>query len=66
MNGRLRGLASRVDKEEAIAWMKRAPFRSGVELEIRQLYETEDLAPNLPPELVEQEERLRARVAGKN
>jgi hypothetical protein len=50
-------------KEEAIAWMKRAPFGGGVELEIRQVFETEDLAPNLTPELVEQEERLRRQLA---
>jgi len=52
-------------KEEAIAWMKRAPFGGGVELEIRQVFETEDLAPNLSPELRKQEERLRAQVAAK-
>jgi hypothetical protein len=50
-------------KEEAIAWMKRAPFGGGVELEIRQVFETEDLAPNLTPGLVEQEERLRRQLA---
>src|SRR5512140_259125 len=42
-------------KEEAIAWMKRAPFGGGVELEIRQVYETEDLP--VAPELKEQEAR---------
>jgi hypothetical protein len=50
-------------KEEAIAWMKRAPFGGGVVLEIRQVFETEDFGPNLTPELREQEERLRAQVA---
>lgn len=50
-------------KEEAIAWMKRAPFGGGVELEIRQVFETEDFDPVLTPELREQEERLRAQVA---
>jgi len=49
--------------EEAIAWMKRAPFGGGVELEIRQVFETEDFGPELTPELREQEERLRAQVA---
>jgi hypothetical protein len=52
-------------KEEAIAWMKRAPFGDGVVLEIRQVFENEDLAPNLTPELRRQEERLRAQVAAK-
>jgi hypothetical protein len=31
-------------KEEAIAWMKRAPFGGGVEIEIRQVHEFADLA----------------------
>ena len=50
-------------KEEAIAWMKRAPFGGGVELEIRQVFETDDFGPAMTPELREQEERLRARAA---
>ena len=49
-------------KEEAIEWMKRAPFDGGVELEIRQIFESEDFGANLTPELREQEERLRAQV----
>ena len=50
-------------KEEAIAWMKRAPFDGGVELEIRQVFETEDFGPVLTPELRQKEERLRAQAA---
>ncbi len=49
-------------KEEAIEWMKRAPFGGGITLEIRQVYETDDLADNISPELVEKEHRLRAQV----
>ena len=49
-------------KEEAIAWMKRAPFGDGVVLEIRQVFETEDFGPTLTPELEEQEERLRTQI----
>ena len=53
-------------KEEAVEWLKRAPFRDGEEVEIRQVYETEDFAPVDPTgELREQEERLRAEVAGR-
>jgi hypothetical protein len=52
-------------KEEAIAWMRRAPFGDGVVLEIRQVFETEDFGPNLTPELREQEERMRAQVAAR-
>lgn len=49
-------------KEEAIAWMKRAPFGDGVVLELRQLFEAEDFGANFTPELREQEKRLRAQV----
>src|SRR5881394_2847627 len=31
-------------KEEAIEWLKRAPFDAGTEVEIRQVYETEEFA----------------------
>ena len=47
-------------KEEAIEWVKRAPFDGGAEIEIRQVFETEDFGAELTPELREQEERLRA------
>jgi hypothetical protein len=52
-------------KEEAIEWVKRCPnpFAGESEIEIRQVYETEDFT-ELTPELREQEERLRAEVAG--
>src|SRR2546428_1168054 len=42
-------------KEEAIEWLKRAPFREG-EVEIRQVFEAEDFGPALTPELRQQEE----------
>jgi hypothetical protein len=52
-------------KEEAIEWLKRAPFDGGAEVEIRQVFETEDFAaafPEFTPELQQQEERLRAQI----
>jgi hypothetical protein len=49
--------------EEAVEWLKRAPFDQ-TELEIRQVFETEDFGAEMTPELREQEERLRARTAG--
>src|SRR5215213_9452102 len=52
-------------KEEAIEWLKRAPFDGGTEVELRQVFEAEDFGANLTPELREQEERLRAQVADK-
>lgn len=48
--------------EEAIEWLKRAPFDGGAEVEIRQVMEAEDFGDVLTPELREQEERLRAQV----
>jgi len=49
-------------KEEAIEWLKRAPFDGGTEVEIRQVFEAADFGPELTPELREQEERLREQV----
>jgi hypothetical protein len=51
-------------KEEAIEWAKRIPFQEG-EVEIRQVFEAEDFGPEFTPELREQEERLRAKLAHK-
>ena len=51
-------------REEAIEWLKRAPFQEG-EVEIRQVFETEDFGDNMTPEMREQEERLRAQAATK-
>ena len=45
--------------QEAIEWLKRAPFDQ-TEVEIRQVFETEDFGPAMTPELREQEERQRA------
>ena len=47
-------------KEEAVEWVKRAPFGDGAEIEIRQVFEAEDFGPALKPEFKEQEERMRA------
>jgi hypothetical protein len=53
-------------KEEAIEWLKRAPFDGGAEVEIRRVYETQDFAPSDPTgEIRAAEIRLRAQVAGK-
>jgi hypothetical protein len=49
--------------EEAIEWIKRAPFREG-DVEIRPVFEADDFGEELTPELREQEERLRAQAAG--
>ena len=52
-------------RDEAIEWMKRAPFDGGAEIEIRQVFDAEDFGEALTPELREQEDRLRAQVGKK-
>ncbi len=48
-------------KQEAIDWLRRAPFED-TEVEIRQVFEPEDFGAELTPELREQEDRLRAGI----
>jgi hypothetical protein len=52
-------------KEEAIEWLKKAPFKDGEEVEIRQVFEMDDFGDEFTPELREQEERIRQQAAGK-
>jgi hypothetical protein len=49
-------------REEAIEWVKRAPFDEGTEIEIRQVFEAEDFGEEMTPELREKEQRLREQV----
>ncbi len=49
-------------KEEAIEWMKRAPFGGGVTLELRQIFEQDDFGPEFTPELRAQEKRTYAQA----
>jgi hypothetical protein len=51
--------------EEAVEWVRRcpSPHEGEAEIEIRQVFETEDFGPELTPELRESEERMRARLA---
>src|SRR3982751_4758095 len=51
-------------KDEAIEWLKRAPFQDE-EVEVRQIFEAEDFGAAFTPELREQEERLRAQVSAR-
>jgi hypothetical protein len=48
-------------REEAIEWLKKAPFEE-TEVEIRQVFETEDFGQELTPEMRKQEERHRAQA----
>jgi hypothetical protein len=52
-------------KDEAMEWLKRAPFRDDEVVEIRQVFEADDFGPEFTPELREQEERIRQQVAAK-
>ncbi|MDW5594914.1 YciI family protein [Conexibacter stalactiti] len=45
-------------KEEAIEWLKRAPFDGGTEIELRQVFEMDDFGDAVTPELREANERL--------
>ena len=45
--------------DEAVEWLKRAPFDGGEEVEIRQVFEAEDFGDRLTPEIREQEQRIR-------
>lgn len=51
--------------EEAINWLKRAPFTDGEVVEIRQLHEMEDFGDAATPEIRDREERLRREAASK-
>ena len=50
---------------DAVAWLKRAPFGGGVEIEIRPIFEAEDFGRNLTPELGEREQRLRQKLTAR-
>ena len=50
------------DMDEAVAWLKKAPFDGGTEIELRPVFETADFGAEMTPELRVQEDRLRATV----
>ena len=53
--------------EEAVEWLKRAPFDGGAEVEIRQVYEVSDFpAEVLPPEDAAREQALRDELQKKS
>ena len=53
-------------REEAIEWLKRAPFDGGVEIELRPIFEADDFGEQLTPELRAANERLREEAAARN
>ena len=50
--------------DEAVEWLKKAPFDGGTEVEIRPIFEAEDFGKEFTPELRAQEERQRAQMTG--
>jgi len=51
--------------DEAVEWLKKAPFDGGTELEIRPIFESEDFGAELTPELRRQEAAIREQITGK-
>ena len=49
--------------EDAVEWLKRAPFDGGTEVEIRPVFEAADFGAELTPELQALGERMRAQAA---
>jgi len=48
--------------DEAVEWLKRAPFDGGAEVEIRPVFEAEDFGAEYTPELRARDEQLREQV----
>jgi len=51
--------------DEAVEWLKKAPFDGGTEIELRPIFENEEFGAELTPELRRQEEAIRERIEGK-
>jgi hypothetical protein len=52
-------------KAEVVEWLLRCPFENGEQVEIRPMYEMEDLAAVMTPEIEAQHERLSAQITGR-
>jgi hypothetical protein len=51
--------------DEALEWLKRAPFDGGTEIELRQVFESADFGEEFTPELRDREAKLRAEIANR-
>jgi hypothetical protein len=51
-------------RQDAIAWLEKASFDSGTEIELRQIAELDDFKGELTPELREANERLGEQIEG--
>jgi hypothetical protein len=53
--------------DEAVEWLKQAPFGGGAEVEIRPIFESEDFLAEYPnPAIRERDERIKAAVADRS
>src|SRR5580765_7643199 len=52
--------------DEAVEWLKRAPFDGGTEIEIRPVFEADDFGAEFTPELRQQEDRIRQQIEKKS
>ena len=53
-------------QEEALEWLKRAPFGGGIEIELRPIFDTEDFGERLTPELREANRQLREQALSRS
>ena len=51
--------------DEAVEWLKRAPFDPGAEIEIRPVFEADDFGKEFTPELRALDQRLRSEITPK-
>ena len=51
--------------DEAVEWLKKAPFDGGTEIEVRQIFENEDFGAEFTPELRRQDEAIREQISAK-
>ncbi len=52
--------------DEALDWIKRAPFEDGDVIEIRRIFEVDDFGKEFTPELRAQEDRIREQITNKS
>lgn len=50
-------------KDEAIAWLRKAPFGPGAELELRQIFDSADFGEAMTPELREREKAMSEQIS---
>jgi hypothetical protein len=51
--------------DEAVEWLKKAPFDGGTEIEVRQIFENEDFGAEFTPELRRQDEAIREQISAR-